>query len=94
RAWVKDHVVELKGKMPDFLLARLAGVVESICDTDERDASARLFGDELRGTEGAERSLERALEAADVCIELRGREGEKLKKRLGAADAAAGQKGK
>ncbi len=82
RAWVKDHFAELKGKMPDFLLARLAGVVESICDKDERDASAKLFGEAMKGTEGGERTLKQALEVADVCIGLRGREEGNLKKKL------------
>ena len=57
---------------------RLAGVVESICDKGERDASASLFGDALRETEGAERPLKQALEAADVCIALRARRGGKF----------------
>ena len=92
RAWVKDHFTELKGKMPDFLLARLAGVVESICDKEERDASATLFRDALRETEGAERTLDQALEAADVCIDLRGREGGNFRKRL--VGAGGGNKGK
>jgi aminopeptidase N len=83
RAWVRDHFTELKGKMPDFLLARLAGVVESICDKDERESSAKLFGEAMKGTEGGERTLKQALEVADGCIDLRGREGANLKKRLG-----------
>ena len=91
RAWVRDHFAELKGKMPDFLLARLAGVVESICEKDERDASAKLFGEAMKGTEGGERTLKQALEVADGCIDLRGREGANLKKRLG---GGGGKKGK
>lgn len=85
RTWVQDHLAELKGKMPDSLLARLTGVVESICDRDERDASAKLFEEALKGHESAERALQRALETADVCIDLRGREGGNLRKRLSGA---------
>jgi cytosol alanyl aminopeptidase len=91
RTWVKDHLTELKGKMPDYLLARLTGVVGTICDRDERDASARLFEEALKGTEGAERALRQALEAADVCIDLRGRESGNLKRRLGGGGGGGGK---
>ena len=93
RAWVRDHFAELKGKMPDFLLARLAGVVESICDQDERASSAKLFGEAMKGTEGGERTLKQALEMADACIDLRAREGANLKKRLGGSGSGGGKKG-
>jgi hypothetical protein len=78
--------------MPDFLLTRLAGVVESICEKSERDASEKLFGEVMKGTEGGERTLKQALEVADGCIDLRAREGANLKKRLGGA--GGGKKGK
>jgi aminopeptidase N len=91
RDWVKDHFTELQGKMPDFLLARVGGVVESICTRDERDASAKLFGEAMKGTEGGERTLAQALEAADVCIDLRGREGENLRKKLGGGSDRKGK---
>lgn len=83
RAWVRDHFPELKGKMPDFLLARLAGVVESICEKEERASSATLFGKVMKGAEGEDRTLKQALEIADGCIDLRGREGANLQKKLG-----------
>jgi alanyl aminopeptidase len=81
-AWVREHFGELKTRMPDFLVARLSGVVESICDKGDRDEAARFFTEGLRSTEGAERALSQALEMADVCIDLRAREGAKVKKRL------------
>ncbi|MEP7120006.1 MAG: M1 family aminopeptidase [Byssovorax sp.] len=87
RAWVRDHFTELKGKMPDFLLTRLGGVVESICEKTERDAAAKLFGEAMKGTEGGDRALKQALEVADECIELRAREGANLKKKLGGKKA-------
>ena len=82
--WVKEHFAELKTRMPDFLVARLSGVVEAICERGERDDSARFFTEGLRATEGAERALAQALETADICIELRSREGARVKKRWGA----------
>jgi hypothetical protein len=81
--WVKEHFAELKTRMPDFLVARLSGVVEAICEKNERDDSARFFTEGLRATEGADRALAQALEMADICIELRGREGARVKKRWG-----------
>jgi aminopeptidase N len=91
RAWVRDHFPELKGKMPDFLLTRLAGVVESICEQNERDASAKLFGEAMKGTEGGDRTLKQALEVADECIDLRRRESANLKKRLGGGGGKNGR---
>ena len=85
--WVKEHFAELKTRMPDFLVARLSGVVEAICEKGERDDSARFFTEGLRATEGAERALAQALETADICIELRSREGARVKKRWGAKKA-------
>ncbi len=82
--WVKEHFSELKTRMPDFLVARLSGVVEAICEKGERDDAARFFTEGLRETEGADRALSQALEMADICIDLREREGAKMKKRWGA----------
>ncbi|MFO0756761.1 MAG: M1 family metallopeptidase [Byssovorax sp.] len=81
--WVKEHFAELKTRMPDFLVARLSSVVASICDAGERQESARFFTEGLRATEGAERALALALETVDGCVDLRAREGARLKKRLG-----------
>jgi cytosol alanyl aminopeptidase len=84
RGWLKDHFAELKGKMPDFAVSRLSSSVETICDAGERAEAAQFYGEALKATEGADRALEQALEKADLCIELRAREGARAKKALAA----------
>jgi aminopeptidase N len=81
-AWVKEHIAELKAKMPDFLLTRLADVVGSICDEKGRDDAARFFGEALKGIEGAERALSKELELSELCIEMKRREAPRVKRRL------------
>jgi aminopeptidase N len=83
-AWVKERFAELKGKVPDFALGRLASVVETICDAPTLEDAASFFGEALRGTEGGERALVHALERSELCIEVRAREAARVKKRLGA----------
>lgn len=81
-AWTRDHVVELKEKLAGFAVVRFAAVVGSVCEAPARAEAASFFGDALRDVEGAERPLQQALEAADLCIGLRAREAARLKKRL------------
>jgi cytosol alanyl aminopeptidase len=81
-AWVKEHFAELKGKVPDFVLTRLAGSVESVCDSAARADAAKFFVSALKGTEAGDRTIQQALERADLCIHLRGREATRIKKKL------------
>jgi aminopeptidase N len=83
RAWVKDRFGELRGRMPDFALGRLAGVVETLCDARALEDAATFFGAALHGTEGGERALVLALEKAELCIDLRARETARARRRLG-----------
>ncbi|HVY48335.1 MAG TPA: ERAP1-like C-terminal domain-containing protein, partial [Minicystis sp.] len=81
-AWEKDHFAELKAKMPDFVLTRLAGAVETICDGAARADAAKFFAGALKGTDAGDRGLTQALETADLCIDLRAREAARVKKKL------------
>jgi cytosol alanyl aminopeptidase len=85
RAWARDRFEELRGKMPDFALGRLAGVVETICDARTLEDASAFFGEALKGTEGGERALVLALEKAELCIDLRARESARTRRRLGGA---------
>lgn len=82
-AWVREHFAELKKKVPGAALARLTSVVGTICDSAVRAEAAAFFGAELRDVEGADRRLAQALETADLCVDLKAREAERFKKRLG-----------
>jgi aminopeptidase N len=82
-AWVKERFGELKAKVPDFALSRLAGAVETICDAPTLEDASTFFGEALKGTEGGEHALVHALQKAEMCIDLRGRQAEKVGKRLG-----------
>jgi alanyl aminopeptidase len=80
--WVKAHWPELGAKMGDFALTRLATGVRAVCEPTDRAALGAFFTASLHDVEGAERGLDRALETADNCIELRARESARTKKRL------------
>ena len=82
-AWVRERFAELKGRMPDFAVGRLAGVVETLCEAHTLEETAAFFVEALKGTEGGERALVHALEKSELCIEVRTREGARVKKRLG-----------
>jgi aminopeptidase N len=81
-AWARDRFGELRGKLPDFALSRLAGVVEAICDARTLEDAASFFGEALIGAEGGERALVQALEKAERCVDVRARETDRVKKRL------------
>ena len=83
RAWARDRFDELRGRMPDFALGRLAGVVGTICDARTLEDAATFFGGALKGTEGGERALVLSLEKAELCIDLRARESARTRRRLG-----------
>ena len=85
--WLKERFPELKKKMPSSL-ARFAEAFSSVCDPDARREVASFFGDVLKDVEGADRRLRQALETADLCIDLRGRESARTRKRLGNGPAA------
>jgi aminopeptidase N len=80
--WIKDRLPELKKKLPPFAVANYTNIVSLLCETGARADAAGFFGAGLRDVEGAERRLGEALETADQCIELRAREGDRVKKRL------------
>jgi hypothetical protein len=82
---MREHIAVLKETVAAFAIVRFAGVLGSICDGAARAEAATFFGEALKDVEGADRRLEQALETADLCIELRAREGARLRKRLGVA---------
>jgi aminopeptidase N len=82
-AWLKERWPDLRRKLPGFVLARFAEPIASYCDAGARTDAAAFFGDALRDVEGADRRVRQLLETADLCIDLRAREGAAAKKRLG-----------
>jgi alanyl aminopeptidase len=82
-AWVKQRFGELRGKVPDFALSRLTSVVETLCDARTLEDAAAFFNEALKGTEGGEHAIVHALEKAELCIDVRAREGARVSKRLG-----------
>ncbi|MFT3775020.1 MAG: M1 family metallopeptidase [Minicystis sp.] len=82
-AWVKQRFGELRGKMPDFALSRLASAVETICEAHTLEDAAAFFNEALKGTEGGERAIVHALEKSELCIDVRAREAARVGKRLG-----------
>ena len=82
-AWVKEHIAELKNRLPSSFLAELAESPALICTADERAEAEKFLTEALRDVEGAERPLRQALEASQNCIDLRAREAERMKKRFG-----------
>ncbi len=90
-AWIRANLSGLTDKLPDFAIVRLAEVLGTICDGAERAEAAAFFGEELRDVEGADRPFMQALETADNCIDLRAREGARLRRRLGGAARKAGK---
>jgi cytosol alanyl aminopeptidase len=81
-AWVKEHVRELQIKSPDLVPARAALLVGATCDEKTRDEAVRLLGDAIQRAPFGERLLQQQLDAAALCIEVRGREGARVKLRL------------
>ncbi len=81
-AWVQEHFGELKAKLPDFVLTRLASSVGTICEAPARADAARFFVAAMKGTDAGDRALREALETADLCIDLRAREASRIKKKL------------
>ena len=82
-AWAKEHMAELKSKLPSFFVARFAELPGEMCTAAEREDAATFLTGALADVEGAERPLKQALEASQNCIDLRAREAERMKKRFG-----------
>jgi aminopeptidase N len=81
-AWVKERWPDLKRKVPGFILTRFAEAIASVCDGATRADAAAFFSEGLKEVEGADRRLHQLLETADLCIDLRAREGGSARKRL------------
>jgi aminopeptidase N len=82
-AWLRERFAELRRKVPDFALNRLTIAVATICEAPVLEEAVAFFGPALRGTEGGERAMVQARETAELCIDLRGREAGRVKRRLG-----------
>ena len=82
--WIKEHFPDLKKRTPSALVPRLASPIASMCHKAARDDAATFFGPSFHDVDGGDRALQQTLETADLCIELRAREGARAKKRLSA----------
>jgi len=81
-SWVKESFDDLKKKLPSYLMARFAGHVGMICEAGPRDEAAAFFKEALKDVDGASRRLAQGLEESAQCIDLRAREGGRVKAKL------------
>lgn len=88
-SWVRESFDELKKKLPSYLLGRFAGQVGMLCEAGARDEAAAFFKEALKEVDGASRPLAQGLEESTLCIDLRAREGNRVKAKLGVAKRAA-----
>lgn len=87
-SWVKESFDELKKKLPSYLLGRFAGQVGMLCEAGARDEAAAFFKEALKEVDGASRPLAQGIEEATLCIDLRAREGGRVKAKLGVGKRA------
>ena len=73
-AWLSDHLADVAKIMPGFGLARMLSTVQHICDVASRDEAAKKLGAALKAMGRSGRRLDESLEAASLCIDLRGRQ--------------------
>jgi len=72
--WLQTHLTLLARRFPGFGAARMIGSLRRLCDPAARAAAARAFAPMVKEIPGADRRLREALETADLCIDLRGRQ--------------------
>jgi aminopeptidase N len=90
-AWARESFDELKKKLPSFMVTRFAGHVGMTCEAAARDEAAAFFKEALKGVDGASRPLAQGLEEAGLCIDLRAREGGRVKAKLMGAGKRGGR---
>lgn len=81
-AWTRESFEELKKKLPGYIVARFAHRVGNLCEAAARDDAAAFFKEALKGVDGASRPLAQAIEESSLCIDLRAREGARVKAKL------------
>lgn len=81
-AWLKDNVAALKTKLPPLIFGGIGGVVAGACDAKMKDEMTAFLQGVLKGVEGSDRAFRQGQLAAQLCIDVRGRERERLTKRL------------
>lgn len=77
--WLEQNLSDLAGRLPGFAVARLVGSLRRVCDAATRDRAEVAFKPVAEKI-GAGRRLREALEAADLCIDLRRRQAEPTSK--------------
>ncbi len=84
-AWSQAHLATFTKQLPGFGVARLLRPIRRLCDQRLRDDAARALAAPVAELAGSDRQLREALDAADLCIDLRRRRaratGESLRKR-------------
>jgi aminopeptidase N len=81
-SWVKESFEDLKKKLPSYIVARFAGQVGNLCEAGPRDEAAAFFKEALKSVDGAARPLAQGIEESTLCIDLRAREGGRVKAKL------------
>jgi len=77
--WLEKNLRDLAARLPGFAVARLIGSLRRVCDVNTRDRAAAAFKP-VAEKMGAGRRLEEALDAAELCIDLRRRQAEATSK--------------
>jgi aminopeptidase N len=72
--WLGEHMAALGPKMPGFGVARLIAPVRRLCEPTARDRAEAQLRPAIRKIGASERRLDEALQAADLCIDLRRRQ--------------------
>ena len=72
--WMRDNLAPLAERIPGFGVARMMGVLGRICEPARRDAARATFEPIVARLGGTGRRLDMALDAADLCIDLRRRQ--------------------
>lgn len=68
-AWLEDHFDQMTAMMrDDEIMWTIGGIAGSFCDQTHRDDAAAFFAPRAKQHDGAEKALENALEADDLCI--------------------------
>jgi hypothetical protein len=81
-SWAKERFEELKKKLPGYILSQFAGHVGMLCEAGPRDDAAAFFKEALKEVDGASRRLAQGVEESTMCIDLRAREGGRVKAKL------------
>ena len=91
-AWVREHFDALRARVPPEALADLTGMAAGACTVEQLASEREFYEPRARALEGAERGFRQAVERAEQCIALRGRETDRVHRYLAAHPERRGRR--